>query len=103
MVWGALMSIEVSDDTVWKAVFAVFAAGISFAAGVVWRLAGMSTKIKSHDERLDAIDAAAIKAAEKASATHDIVVALNASMSHVQSDVHEIKNAFITLVKTRVK
>lgn len=97
------MAIEVSDDVVWKAVGAVFVAGVSFAVFAFRRIASMSTTLKSHDDRLDAIDAAAIKAAEKASATHDIVVALNASMAHVQSDVHEIKNAFLTLVKTRVK
>lgn len=97
------MAIEVSDDVVWKAVGSVFVAGVSFAIFTIRRIAGMSAHLKAHDDRLDALDAATIKAAEKASATHDIVVALNTSMKHMQDDVHEIKNAFITLVKTRGK
>lgn len=86
------MAIEVSDDTVWKAIFGTIAAGISFAVGVIWRGAGFEARLRAVEDKAVILERLLENEAAKAAETRDMARDTKTLLHRLLEEISEVKD-----------
>lgn len=86
------MAIEVSDDTVWKAIFGTIAAGISFAVGVIWRGAGFEARLRAVEDKAVILERLLETEAAKAAETRDMARDTKTLLHRLLEEISEVKD-----------
>lgn len=86
------MAIEVSDDTVWKAIFGTIAAGITFAVGVIWRGAGFEARLRAAEEKMVILERSQEATALKVAETRDMARDTKTLLERLLEEISDIKS-----------